>query len=165
MKLYGSLQNRLEEGRKFTKEIKVGTGVTEYSYSDTHAYEVTNVVDQKHFFIRKMKAIRTDNYGMSDAQSYKYESMEGYPEIEVVERKGIWYEVVEYSKAMWMEKAEKEVKEGYWKTVDVAYRYFKGMAGLTDKQREKIEEGKPVKKYRKINISVGVMQEYFDYSF
>ena len=47
-KLYGNLMNRMEEGRQFVDEIKVGDGVTEYSYSDRHPYEVIEVKDQKH---------------------------------------------------------------------------------------------------------------------
>ena len=54
MELYGSLQNRLEENRMFCKEITVGTGVTEYSWSDRHAYEVIAVRDQKHVTIREL---------------------------------------------------------------------------------------------------------------
>lgn len=46
-KWYGSLNNRLEENKMFCEEIKVGTGLTEYFYSDRHPYEVVKVIDQK----------------------------------------------------------------------------------------------------------------------
>ena len=36
-KWYGSLNNRLEENRQFCEKIEVGTGVTEYMYSDRKA--------------------------------------------------------------------------------------------------------------------------------
>ena len=36
--LYGSFNNRMEEGRMFCDEIKVGTPMTEYYYSDREAY-------------------------------------------------------------------------------------------------------------------------------
>ena len=54
-KWYGSLNNRLEENRQFVETIKVGTGVTEYSWSDRHPYEVVEVKDQKHISIRMMR--------------------------------------------------------------------------------------------------------------
>ena len=50
---YGSLNNRLEENKQFCETIEVGTGMTEYSYSDRHAYEVIEVTDQKHVKVRE----------------------------------------------------------------------------------------------------------------
>lgn len=163
MKLFGSLENRLEEGQQFVKEIKVGDGVTEYFYSDCKPYEVTDVVDQKHIFIRSMNAKRTDGEGMSDCQSYEYSSDKNAPKIELVNRNGVWYEVKEYSKDLWLELAKRDIKG--FKDIEVAYKYFKMMSGLTLKQQEKVEQGKIVKKYSKMNISIGVMKKYFDYSF
>ena len=52
-----------------------------------------------------------------------------------------------------------------FKNKEVAYNYIRCMAGLTENQYKKIDEGKVVKKYVKKNISVGIMEEYFDYSF
>ena len=54
MTWYGSVQNRLEENRMYCDEIKVGTGVTEYLWSDRHPYEVIEVRDQKHVAVREM---------------------------------------------------------------------------------------------------------------
>lgn len=159
---YGSLDNRLEEGKMFVDKIEVGTGVTKYSYSDRHPYEVTQVIDQKHIFIREMNYKRTDSNGMSDAQSYEFMSNPDKPEIELVLRNNVWFEVVTYSKAKWEKLAE---ADDSFKTPQVAYNYFKAMAGLTEKQNQKIEEGKEVKKYHKMNISIGVMDRYFDYGF
>ncbi|MCM1556908.1 MAG: hypothetical protein NC087_05170 [Anaeroplasma bactoclasticum] len=161
-KWYGSLDNRLEEGKMFVDKIEVGTGVTKYSYSDRYPYEVTKVINQKHIFIRGMEYKRIDNNGMSDAQSYEYISQPKNFEIELVLRNGVWYRVVPYSKAKWEKLAE---ADGSFKTPQVAYNYFKTMAGLTEKQNQKIEEGKEVKKYVKMNISIGVMDRYFDYGF
>ena len=52
-KWYGSIDNRIEEGKQFVNEIKVGDGVTEYLWSDRKAYEVVDVKDQKHITIRE----------------------------------------------------------------------------------------------------------------
>lgn len=51
---YGSLQNRLEEGRNFTgREIKAGDDITMYLYSDRACYYVDFVEDQKHIKVRR----------------------------------------------------------------------------------------------------------------
>lgn len=70
-KWYGSLINRIDEGKTFG-EIKVGTGVTEMCYSDRHPYEVVKVIDDKHLLIRRCDAKRIDNNGMSECQEYEY---------------------------------------------------------------------------------------------
>lgn len=51
-KWYGSLNNRLDEGKTFG-DIKVGTGVTEMCWSDRHPYEVVEIIDEKHLLIRE----------------------------------------------------------------------------------------------------------------
>ena len=54
-KWYGSVSNRLEENKMFVDEITVGTGVTEYMWSDRHPYQVVEVIDQKHVYVKPMK--------------------------------------------------------------------------------------------------------------
>lgn len=53
-KMYGSFQNRIEEGHVFTddKMIHEGDDITMYLYTDRHCYYVTKVVDQKHIFVK-----------------------------------------------------------------------------------------------------------------
>ena len=162
MRLYGSVNNRFEENRQYCDTIKVGTGVTEYMYSDRHPYEVTKVITQEHVFIRAMDHERIDNNGMSDVQEYKYISNKNNKELEVVKRNNRWYTVSTWDKATMMEKAAKDTS---WKTPESAYKYYLYMSGLSDKQIARLNEGKTVKKYNKINISFGVMEEYYDFSF
>lgn len=149
-RLYGSLTNRYSENRMFVPEIEKGTYVTEYLWSDRHAYEVVKVVDQKHVFIRRLKAIRTDNWGMSDAQNYRYESDENESAKELVKRGEYWYEVFTFSKERY-DAVMKKVGFVIWP--------------LTENQWKRIDEGKVVKRYSKINVSFGTADEYFDYSF
>lgn len=163
MKFYGNLNNRFDEGKQFVKEIKVGNGVTEYGYSDRHAYEVVEVQDQKHISIRQMKAVRVDELYESDSQDYKYESNPDGRIIKLAKRGNVWYSVREFSKQTFTN-AAKEWKNNFT-TFDAAYAYVKFMAHLTTKQYQKIEDGETVKKYNKMNISIGVMDEYYDYSF
>jgi hypothetical protein len=52
----------------------VGEGATILLYSDRHAYEVVQVMeDGMSCLIQRCKATRTDSYGMSEMQDYKYE--------------------------------------------------------------------------------------------
>lgn len=158
MKFYGSLTNRLEEGKQFVKQIEVGTGVTEYLWSDTHAYEVTKVISQTNFFVR-----RYDRKCKGQINDWQLISNPNNPEIEVVKRNNIWYRVTRYSKKNLIKRAY-EMRKSF-KNEEVAYNYFLCMSGLTQKQKEKIESGKEVKQYSKFNISVGKAEEYFDYEF
>lgn len=163
MKLYGSLNNRMEENRMYCEEIKVGTGVTKYSYTDRHAYEVVKVNDQTNVFIREY-----DHKLKGEAFSNTWEliSNENNPVIELKLRNGVWYRVLEYTKDKWMEMAQNDFEKGNCRTVESAYNYYKWMSGLTEKEQEKIEAGKTVKKLRKFgNISFGVAEYYYDYEF
>jgi len=46
--------NEPEEGELFKGQIVVGTGMTEHFWSDSHAYEVIAVRDQKHITVRRL---------------------------------------------------------------------------------------------------------------
>ena len=53
-KWYGSINNRIDENKMYCDKIEVGTKMTEYSWSDRKPYEVVEVVDQKHVFVREL---------------------------------------------------------------------------------------------------------------
>jgi len=169
MKLYGSLNNRFDENHYFNGtlgNVQVGTYATEYLWSDRHAYEVTKVIDQGHLFIRRLKAIRTDSYGMSDSQSYRYESNPDAVPEEIVLSKGKWRRVRRYTKEG-LDKAIECSKEDC-KTEEAAIRWgtFAYCRGLTQKQKERLMNGKEiVKRESEINISFGIADEHYDYSF
>ena len=56
------------------KTPEIGMGVTHVMWSDRHAYTVIAVSPSgKRCTIQRDTAIRTDQNGMSDAQSYRYE--------------------------------------------------------------------------------------------
>lgn len=163
MKFYGSLDNRLEENRMYCDKIEVGTGMTQYYYSDRHAYEVVKVVDQTNVFVREY-----DHKLKGEAFSNQWEliSNESNPVIELKLRNGVWMKVTNYSKEVWLATAKEWVEKGECRTIESAYDYFKTMSGLTEKEKEKIEAGKIVKKLRKFgNISFGVAEYYYDYEF
>lgn len=158
-KWYGSLQNRLEENRQFVPEIKVGDGVTEYSYSDRHAYEVIAVKDQKHITIRKYTAKRIDDNGMSDMQDYEYISDENNYTVSLVKRGDAWYAPTEMTRED-LEELERINARGNYTNEDISFIMW---AAQFD--HEKVAEKGKQTKYHKMNISVGIADEYYDFSF
>ncbi len=92
MKWYGSIANRIEENKNYSgKEISVGMGVTEYLWSDRHAYEVTEVFDQNHICIRRMDAKVVEGSRMDGSAEYEYKSNPFAKEIEIKKFKTGWY--------------------------------------------------------------------------
>ena len=147
-KWYGSFNNRLEEGRQFVDEITVGTGVTEYFYSDRKAYEVVAVQDQKHITIRKL-----DHKPIGEAMSNNWEliSNENNPTTDLVKRGNSWYVVKTVTKEM-LEGIENDIQTSLW-------LYHNGF------DRDVIMEKGKQTKYSKKNISIGFADYYYDYEF
>lgn len=139
MKLYGSLENRLEENKMFCDEIKVGTLATEYFYSDRKPYEVTKVINQKHIFIRML-----DHKPAGEPMSNEWEltSNPKNSEIELVYRYNHWCKVSTWTS----EKLEKAII-------------------VSCKVIEALKTKSEFKTYSKINISFGKADYYFDYEF
>ncbi len=148
---YGSLQNRLEENKQFCEEIKVGTGVTEFYWSDRHPYEVVEVIDQKHVVIRKL-----DHKAIGEAFSNDWEltSNEKNPREEVVKRGKYWYSVSRIT----AEEA-KEIYEG--NDIDAklwACHHNFDLPAI-------IESGKTKTTYSRRNLSFGFAEYHYDYEF
>lgn len=156
MKLFGSLDNRLAEGRTYGK-IEVGTGVTEMCYSDRHAYEVVEVIDEKHILIRRCKATRIDNNGMSDSQSYKYE-------VEPYEEKIITEELLSNKSVMAMIEIFQPKTYAKIMSGKIGDKYGDNNIKLVLTKtgwKARSTEGK-----LSTNLyTVGIKEEYFDYSF
>lgn len=89
--MHGSFQNRMAE-RSTQPKPEVGMGCTEIMYSDRHAGTITDVADNgRAFWFRRDRAIRTDSWGMSDVQEYRYERDPEAREVKVTLRKdGTW---------------------------------------------------------------------------
>ena len=151
-KWYGSLNNRVEENRQYCKEIKVGDGMTEYFWSDRHAYEVVNVIDQKHVEVRKY-----DVKHIGDSYENKWEliSDESKPIQYITKRGKYWYTVSTCT-------AER-AREILAKSDNLDERLWACHNGF-DLQAI-ASEGKDKKKYHKHNFSFGVAEYYYDYEF
>ncbi len=148
MKLYGCLQNRLEENKMFCDEIKVGTGVTEYSYSDREAYEVIKVKDQKHITIRAYDHKHIGENHMDN--NWELISNENNPSKELVKRGNYWYS------------ASTVTKEMVDKDLTPEQRLYLALSGF---DIAKIKEKGHQTKYVKMNVSFGVAEYYYDYEF
>lgn len=142
-KWYGSLNNRVDENKQFCKEIEVGTGVTEFGWSDRDAYEVVKVVDQNHVFVREYDHIHVGDGQMDN--NWKLVSNESNPIRELKKRYGFWN---------WVDTITKDS--------------IKNIILLDDKTAKVIKELETkaeAKIYRKANISFGIADYHYDYEF
>ncbi len=157
MKWYGSLENRLMENQQFVKEIKVGDGATEYYYSDSHAYEVVDVKDQKHIGIRRYDAKNKCAY----ANEWTLTSNENNPIENLVKRGNYWYEeyIIKYEDYKFY---YEHVNGTVYNDSEIDKLIWLGNHGV---DMEKLKEKGTIKKYVKRNISIGVANEYYDWSF
>ena len=88
MKWYGNLTNRLMENVDTVEKIEVGTGMTEYLWSDRNAYEVVAVEDQKHITVRELGH---EHIGEAYENKWRLFSDPKNPEEKMVRRGKYWY--------------------------------------------------------------------------
>lgn len=146
-KWYGSLQNRMEEDRQFCDEIKVGTGMTEYGWSDRHAYEVIAVKDQKHVTVREL-----DHRHVGDGQMDNNWELISNPDNRVrnmVKRGEYWYDEVTITADL----------------LDDDSIETKLFLAFNDIDPDKLRAKGTIKKYHRAKVSFGCAEYYFDYSF
>lgn len=153
---YGSLQNRLEENKQFCDEIKVGTGMTEYSYSDRHAYEVIAVENQKHVTVRLL-----DHKLVGEPMTNNWEliSNEDNPVYELVKRGKYWYSKVVVTSDI-LDEIDREEAKGSDEWVRLLL-----FLGHNDIDRDVLREKGKVTRYHRWNVSFGVADYYYDYEF
>lgn len=145
---------------------EVGKGATVMHWTDRSAYEVIEVSpDGLSCTLQRYQPERADNYGMSDSQGYKYETLTE-EKMHLVYRRGAWYQVGR----------SVDFKPSFLKEAKAAGFYFIAKY-LTPEQHEEIYQGETwprkvvegitylKKTYYKINVLFGVKQEYYDYSF
>lgn len=148
-KWYGSLQNRLEENHRFCETIEVGTGMTEYLYSDREAYEVIAVRDQKHVTVRKL-----DHKHVGDGSMDNRWELISNPENhkrDMTKRGNYWYFTGSITVEE-MEELEKDPNGLLW-LAQMGY------------DRDKIRKNGKQTKYHRANVSFGVADYYYDYEF
>lgn len=153
-KWYGSLNNRVEENKMFCDKIEVGTGMTEYSWSDRHAYEVIAVKDQKHVTVRQYDA---KHVGEAYTNNWELISNPEAPELDITKRGNYWYWTVTVT--------ADDVRE-----IENEQDTDKRVRGLlwlchNDIDKDKVLEKGKVTKYHRANVSFGVAEYYYDYEF
>lgn len=153
MEMYGNLMNRLAENKMFCEEIVVGMGMTEYSWSDREAYEVIEVKDQKHVVVR-----RYDHRPIGEAMSNQWElvSNEDNPCIEMAKRGKYWYAVV---------RAFIEDLEAMERMNDNDKMSMQLWLVQNDFDADVIRKKGSQVRYHRMNVSFGVADYYYDYSF
>lgn len=151
---YGSLTNRLEENRMFCKEIKVGTGMTEYLWSDCHAYEVVEVIDQKHVKVREYDHKHVGEGSMDNC--WNLVSNPNNPVYLITKRGNYWY---------WTTSVTDKILEGFEsKSAEEQMRIELALLNC-GVSIATLREKKKVTKLSRANVSFGVAQYYYDYSF
>ena len=144
---YGSLNNRLEENRMFCDEIKVGTGMTEYYWSDRHPYEIVEVTDQKHIKVRELghKCV-----GEPMTNTWELFSNPDNPIRTMTKRGKYWYWTVVVTTDI-LDKID---------NIDVQLFLAQNSIDI-DKLKSK---GKIIR-YHRANVSFGIAEYYYDYEF
>lgn len=91
-KWYGNLSNRIDENKMHCDKIEVGTGMTEYYWSDRRAFEVVKVVNQNNVFVREF-----DHKAVGEPMSNEWElvSNPNNPIKELKKMDGAWNWVVQ----------------------------------------------------------------------
>lgn len=155
MKLYGNLDNRLEENKNYLgREIKVGDDLTKYYWSDRRCYYVTRVENQKHIFIKRYE-ICADHHkeGGMGHQDWLYfktcREMQEY--INSCVDEGLLPDYCKHDLS--------EIKEN--SEVELVFRY----GAWYEVQRTWYDVVLEKPKYHKTNISFGVRDYYYDWEF
>lgn len=153
-KWYGSLNNRLEENRQFCDEITVGTGVTEYDYSDRYPYEVIEVISQKDVIIRGLDHKLA---GEPMTNNWELVSNEDNPTYELVKRGKYWYSKVVVTS---------DILDEMETTTDNE-KHFRIAMFLCNNNidRDVLREKGKVTRYHRWNVSFGKADYYYDYEF
>ena len=196
-KWYGSINNRIEEGRNYEpdKTIKVGTDITTYFWSDRHCKYVTEVIDQKHIFVKDYHVCADHSKpGGMGAQDWLYfktarEEAEYLNSFHIKDLNGKEYPPRDLDSIVEQKPEEWVFRYGHW---NVARRYdsesynrclertkkeskdgqpipslARYYLGLTDEEFAKLQEKGTFVKYHRISegISFGVRDYYYDYEF
>ena len=145
---YGSVQNRIEEDRMFCDKIEVGTGMTEYDWSDRHAYEVVAVKDQKHITVRKYDHIHKGDGHMDN--NWELVSNPENPEYDMVKVGKYWYWTVTITAS------DLDAMEDECEILQLCVSGF---------DTEKIRKNGKQTRRKRAKVSFGVASYYYDYEF
>jgi hypothetical protein len=149
-KWYGSVNNRIMERGKSADPITVGMGVTEFFWSDRHAYEVTQVINQKEIYIREYDHIHK---GAAYTNDWELVSNPNNPEIPLKKRGKYWYNYATVTR---------EELEEIDRTKNLDMMIWMANWGF---DRDTIFKNGKQTKYHRKNIVIGYADYYYDYEF
>lgn len=150
-KLYGNLMNRIGEDKQYCPEIKVGTFMTEYHWSDRDVYEVVEVRDPKHVSVRELDH-KPVNPGHMD-NLWELTSNPDNPVADMVKVGDFWYWTCTVTAEEWQKAVAENDIRAQLSIVTNGY------------DPEKIlKNGKQTKRTR-AKVSFGVADYYYDYEF
>lgn len=153
-RLYGNLMNRIGEDKQYCPVIEVGTGMTEYGWSDRTAYEVTAVRDQKHVTVRELDHVAKNPGSMDNA--WELVSNPNAPEHDMVKVGEYWYWTCTVTADEWAQaKAKMDAGDIGW-ALSIVRNGF-------DPDRI-MAKGKQTKRTR-AKVSFGVADYHYDYEF
>ena len=185
-KWYENIIKILEENNNYNKDalIHENDDITMYHWSDRTCYFITKVVDQKHIFVKRYEVVADQEKAggmghqnwlyfktVKEKNDYlkKYFPDHSYGDLENSEEEWVyryhgWYEVRRFNLNTWercLANAAKDVKPGV-NPENLARFYF----GLGDEDFAKVQSGKEVVKYNKLQpVSFGVKDYFFDWEF
>ena len=193
MRLYGSLNNRVDEGHNFLgRPLRAGDDITMYLWSDRRCFYVSEVIDERHIKVLPyyvcadqskaggmghqnwlyFKSVNEQNRylnGFIGEGNSKYRT--DFPEPEPDEwvfRQGKWRLLLRFDKAK-LERAIRLAQEASYTVPPpdaLARIYFDGHK-LTDREYQRVLDGKEVRKTHRLsgNVSFGVRDYYYDWEF
>lgn len=151
---YGSFNNRIEENRMFCDEIKVGTGMTEYYWSDRHAYEVVDVKNQKHVSVREYDHKHVGNGCMDN--NWELISNENNPVKHLTKRGNYWYWTVVVTDSILDDLDGKDFEQR------LQIQLFMAQNNI---DADTLRAKKKITRYHRANVSFGIADYHYDYEF
>ena len=190
-KLYGSINNRLDEGKNYTqRELRAGDDITMYLWSDRYCYYIIDVISQKKIKVKKYNVcadhskpggaghqnwlyFKTQKEMIKYINQYRpgtYDENIAEPEAETwVYRYNKWQEMYEYTPEAWnnlIQRCKEDITDpdNHMDSVVCLAQHY---SHLSDEEIDKIKQGKTVCKYRNLNgkISFGIRDYYYDWEF
>ena len=160
---YGSLHNRIEEGRNYTgREIREGDDITMYLWSDRHCYWVTEVIDQKHIKVKRYYtcADKEKAHGMGHQEWKYFKDPQKYGEYLGHEQKNIDILKSTNREETWVFRYNKWMRESVLNRLQNPEAYSK-------RDRDYFAKHGYLKVYSDLTgkVSFGVREYYYDWEF
>ena len=167
--------NRIEEGHIFgdDKTIKEGMDITMYFYSDRDCYYVSRVTDQKHIFVKRYHVVadRSKNNEMGHQNWLYFKTLkEQNAYLNSYGPNTYPLDPIENEEEEWVFRNNSWKRASRWtlEQIEAAKKnHLPFYIELSDKETQKLAEGKEIVKYHKLsgNVSFGIREHYHDWEF